>query len=288
MNFDNFKVRCSCINKVMANSKNNPVLSETQTIRMAELENREKPMTEAMKIEYAKLLQYKENSKKVVLSEGTIEYLVEVYSWIVYKKKPVKKELDIEYTAKGKATEENSITLLSRLDKTLYEKNKLQLSNDFLTGEPDVIADRIIDVKGAWDHPGFLRKINSEIDPGHDLQIKGYVDITGLSAGEVAHCLPSSPEWQILEFLEKAKWQMKVIWDEDPEWLLKAAEIERSMRFEDIPLEQRVFKIPVEPFTEEYRQKLYDRVKICREWLNIFHEKYQSLNKNVNLHQNDA
>lgn len=279
IDFSDFKTRCSSVNKVMANSRSNPSLTEVHEKRIIELETREKGMTEPMKLEYAKLLQYRENSKKVILSDTCIDYLLEVYAWRVYRKKAVVKELDIMYTAKGKEIEVDSIILLSKVDGVLYFKNKEQVSNDFLTGEPDIIADRIIDAKSAWDYPGFLKKVNSPIDPAHDLQIKGYIDITGLPSGEVAHCLVSSSEGQIFEFLQRIKRQMGILWDEDPVWLQKAAEIENSMRFDDIPMNQRVYKIPVEPFTKEYRQKLYDRVKICRDWLNNFHESYQNLNK---------
>lgn len=286
--FDNFKVRCSAISKVMADSRSNPTITDAQAQQIIEWETREKPLTERQKAELTRLYQLKENSKKVVLSDGAIDFLLEVYAWKVYKKKPVLKEVDFEYTAKGKEMESESILLLSKIDGVLYQKNCEQLSNDFLTGEPDVIADRIIDAKSAWDYPGFLRKINSTIENSHDLQVKGYVDLTGLPSGEVAHCLVSASDGQIFDLLQRIKRQMGIIWDEDPNWLYKAAEIEHSMRFEDIPINQRVYKIPVEPFTEEYRQKLYDRVKVCRDWLNNFHEKYQNMNKVVPLLQTDA
>jgi hypothetical protein len=70
---------------------------------------------------------------------------------------------------------------------------------------------------------------------------------------------------------------MNIIMDDDPKFIQKSKEIERSMRFDDIPINQRIHKIPIEPFTEEYKQKLYDRVKICREWLFNFNEKMISL-----------
>ena len=52
------------------------------------------------------------------------------------------------------------------------------------------------------------------------------------------------------------------------------------MRFDHMPVHKRVHKIKIEPFSEFERQKLYDRVKIGRDWLNEFHEKYKRLNIN--------
>jgi len=37
---NNFKCRCSAINKMMANSRSNPILTENQVKELAELENR--------------------------------------------------------------------------------------------------------------------------------------------------------------------------------------------------------------------------------------------------------
>lgn len=285
--FENFKVRCSSVGMIMSESRSNPTLTELQGKRLSELEGKE-ILTDKQKEELSSLLVKKSNGSKIILSDTCISYLVECYAWHVFKKKPVLKEIDFYATEKGKEMEQDAITLLSRVDKQVYEKNTDRIFNDFLTGEPDICCDRIVDIKAAWDYPGFLKKINTSIDPYHDYQIKGYVSISKLPYGEVAHCLVSSSEKQIFEFLQKKKYQMGIIWDEDPEWLKKAEEIENSMRFDDIPMHQRVYKIKVEPFSPEQEQKLYDRVKVCREWLENFHEKYTMMNKNVPLMLNDA
>lgn len=211
---------------------------------------------------------------------------MEAYAYQTYKKQSVTKELDIQYVTKGKMVEEESILLLSQLDKTLYVKNEVRLENDFLSGEPDVhdgedimSCNKIIDIKSVWDYPGFLRKINQKLDNGYDYQLKGYVDLSGAKEAEIAYCLVNTPEIIVNDFKRKLFFKMNVATEENVEYLMACANLEHSMYFDDIPLHKRIFKMPVEPFTQEQRQAVYDRIKVCREWLEIFHEQYENLNK---------
>lgn len=287
INWDDFKCRCSAITRMMANSKSNPCLTEVQEKRMLELENRDKPMTEAMKLEYTKLLQYRENSKKIILSDTCIEYLMEVYAWVTAKKKPLKEQFEQQQMRKGKLAERDSIDLLSVIDGILYTKyDGERIFNDYLSGLPDVFAgddimqaSKITDIKTCWDYPIFLKKINNGPDNGNKEQVQGYCDITKSPEGCVAFTLVDMPEIMRSDFKRKMFYEGEYISEESPDFLEKWGELERSMTFGDIPRHQRVFKIPIEPFTDYERQKIYDRVKICREWLWKFDETYQNLNK---------
>jgi hypothetical protein len=285
INFDLFKCRCSSIHKALANSRSNPTLTEKQAIRLAELEAKE-VLTEKMELELIELLVKKDNGAKINLSDTYIEYLMEWYSWHTTGKVPVSKEtMYIQYVEKGKEVEGDSILLLSMVEGVIYQKNEERVQNDYLSGIPDVFsgpsimeANRVVDIKSAWDYPGFLKKINSPNTNGNDLQLKGYMDITGATEAEIAHCLVNTPEsdqYDIRGYLLK---KMKVVTEESPEFLSAYDELARSMVFDDIPIHKRVFKTKVEPFTEFDRQRVYDRVKIAREWLWNFHEQYESLN----------
>ena len=63
INFDNFKVRCSAISMVLSNSRSNPVLTEKQTERLAQLEATAelKPLTDKMQAELSELYVKKAN-----------------------------------------------------------------------------------------------------------------------------------------------------------------------------------------------------------------------------------
>jgi hypothetical protein len=278
INFDNFKVRCSAIGKVMSNSRSNPCLTEKQALRLDELEKKE-VLTEKMKEELADLLIKKANGSKIILSDTCIEYLMEVYAWEVLGKQAVTKELDMEYTRKGKIGEPESIKLLSLVDGMLYEKNEERWYNEFLSGEPDIFHEnKIIDIKTCWDCPGFLKKINCSLENGYSYQIRGYLDITGATEGEVVYALINTPETIVNDYKRKLFYQMEVVTEESPEYVEAVANLVNSMYFDDIPMHKRVFRVKVEPFSDQERQKLYDRVKVCRDWLNEFHEMYQKLN----------
>ena len=56
-------------------------------------------------------------------------------------------------------------------------------------------------------------------------------------------------------------------------------DIDKKVAWELFQKEAEPFKKKVEPMSDEQRILVYDRVKVCREWLNIFHESYQTFNQ---------
>lgn len=279
INFDNFKVRCSSIKKILSNSQSNPILTEKQAVLLDELEKKDN-LTENQKNTITRLKELKDNSKKIVLSDTCIEYLMEVYSWETEKMIPIGKEsMDLLQLKKGKMAEEESITLLSIYENVFYKKNNERVENEYLSGEPDIYtgnsimeADIITDIKTIWDYPLFLKKIHQKLENGYLEQVQGYCDITGAKGGRIARCLVSLP----FEIVQEMKWKVAKKLDaisvESPEFLKEWVKWEYSMNFDNIPVEGRVHIIKINTFSPIERQKVYDRVKICREWLNNFHE----------------
>lgn len=286
VNFDKFKCRCSAITKMMANSRDNPVLTALQAQKLAKYEA-STSLADSQKVEMAELLVRKENGQKIVLSDGCIEYLMEWYAWAVEGMIPVDREaMDIEYTRKGKSTENDCINLLSRVDKQLYTKNDIRISNDYFTGEPDIFvgeeimkATKITDNKSIWDYPGFLKAIHKKPENNYIEQVQGYMEISGAKVGEIAKTLVSMPVEIMYDYQNRLLKKMNAISTESPDFLEEWAKWEHSMLFEHIPIHKRVFKIPVQPFAAERKQQLQDRVKICREWLWKFDEMYNQMNK---------
>lgn len=285
-NWDEFKCRCSGISKILSNKRGFEPITEIQLGRITELENRLKPMTEPMKLEYAGLIE-KRDRKEIVLSDICIEYLMEVYAWETQGMISVSKEsMEIAAINKGRLAEVEAGTLLCRVDKILYQVHKERISNEFLSGQIDlyfgdhVLAATIVpDIKCAFDYPGFLKKINGGLGQGQKEQMQGYGDITGAKTLFIANCLVDNPESVIEDLKWKLARKMDAVTIESPDFLVEWAVWEKSMKFSHIPITQRVHKIPVDPFTEAERQKTYDRVKYCREWLFKFDESYQNMNK---------
>lgn len=289
INWDEFKVRCSAISSVLSDSRSNPVLTDKQEQTLAIYRKHLEDgviLPKKRLDDYKFLLQKEANGSKVVLSDTCIQYLMEEYAWITEGMIPVGKEaLDLAAVRKGNLVEGESAILLTRVDKLPYKAHKERIYSNYLSGQIDLYlgesvmeAEDITDLKNSEDYPTFLKKIHTKIDPSHDWQIKGYMDITGAGTGKVAHTLVDTPD-EIIEGLKyKLAMRMNALTIESPEFLAEWDKWERSMKFNRIPLHKRVHKIKVEPMGKFEKQKLYDRVKICRQWLSDFHEEHEKRN----------
>lgn len=277
----------------MANSKENPPLTEKQEQELAELEGRP-TRTDKMALRVAELVEKRTRSADVILSDTCIGYLTEAYAWETEGMCSITKEMDVEYFERGRKTEPESIELLSFVDDTAYVKNEFRFENEFLSGIPDVVTvekgylghgdyneycGRIRDIKSCRDYPMFLYKIHKGVDPGNAEQLQGYGDILECGDLGVAFTLPTMPESIREGYKIKLAYKMNAAIDQDKEFERAWASLERSMIFDHIPATRRVYKIPVAPFEKSEQQAVYERVKVCREWLTSFHENYLKLNK---------
>jgi hypothetical protein len=259
VDWSKFKARCSGIHALLAESRDNPCLTEKQAARLSELENKD-TLTDKMQIEMAELLVKKDNSTKIVLSSTCQDYLIDEWAWKKEGMVRVTREiLDVPQMQKGIFVEPDSLILLSQVDQVIYNPNvmddltKERVYNDYLSGEVDAYAGESImtataipDVKSIWDRPTFLSKIKTPLSKANDFQIKGYMDITGAKTGFIADCLINTPP----HVVEAVKWsllrKMNVASEESPEFLEKWAVVCRSMNFDHIPNNQKVSKMALE------------------------------------------
>jgi hypothetical protein len=281
---------------MMSNSRENPPLTEKQEIELADLELRS-TRTAKQELRIAELVEKRTRSADVILSDTCIAYLVEAYAWETERMCSITKEMDVEYFERGRKTEPESVELLSFVDDTPYVKNEERFENAFLSGIPDILniggrnrvddsggteiywTKKIRDIKSCKDYPNFLYKIHKGVDPGNREQLAGYGDILECGDLGVAFTLPTMPEEMRNGYKMKLAYKMNAAIDQDPEFERAWANLERSMIFKHMEPAKRVYKIPVDPFTTSEQSAVYDRVKVCREWLNNFHEMYLQLNK---------
>lgn len=285
VNFDDFKCRCSKISAVLAVSAENRPLSDKQAQDIIDLEKKDK-LTEKQAIELARLQTKRDAPPGITYSIGCIDYLTEWYAWNVYGKLPIDKEaMDMIPTEKGKKVEAESILLLSKVEGKIYTKNDKRVSNEFLTGEPDVYegsdimaAESVTDMKNSVDYPCFLKQINTPLESTYLKQVRGYGDITGAKDLSITRALVSMPLEMIMDYQDRIARKLGVIDRETESFQKMWQKWEQSMVFDDIPIHLRIHKTKLEPFTKEEQIFLYDRVKYCRDWLWKFNETYQSLN----------
>lgn len=231
MNFDNHKFRASSIGAIMTNDRSGKQMGETAKKRLLEI------------------------------------YIKEKYGR--------EKELINKYITKGLAVEEDSITLYSRNKKKVYFKNEDRLENEFICGTPDLYdgptineATMIIDLKSSWDIFTFWMVLHKPMNTDYVYQLQSYMALTGANEAKLVYCLISTPEPLILDEMNKLKWKMGVADPSTDEIYKKACDyLESSMRFEDIPIEDRFIEFTLKR-NDEVIASIYDRVKDCRKFLN--------------------
>lgn len=206
------------------------------------------------------------------LSDTCKKRLTKVF---VYEKYGRTDDLENRYIKKGLRTEEDCITLYSRLKKKVFFKNEQILSNDFLIGTPDLGDNKeilkskvIIDTKSCWDLNTFWSaKTDSKVNPHYYWQIQCYLALTGAEKGIIAYCLIDTPHELIFDEKRRLQYKMGVISDSDKNYIDACAEIDRNMTYNDIPMSERMFEIEI-PRNDEDIERIYARVKQCREYMN--------------------
>ena len=82
-------------------------------------------------------------------------------------------------TRKGNLVEDDAIMFLMQQEFISAKKNEIRFTNDYLTGEPDIIAKKVYDTKCPWTYwtmEYFADDIESKsLDAGYDWQQLGYL-----------------------------------------------------------------------------------------------------------------
>jgi hypothetical protein len=197
------------------------------------------------------------------------KYLRQLHRELKYGRR---KEFTSKYTEKGLQVEEDAITLYSRVKKTFFKKNSERLNNSFITGEPDLFtgleirsADTIIDTKASWDLFTFPYPTDKP-DKNYYWQMQGYMALTGAKSATLAFCLVNTPETLINDEKRKLLYKMNAGTDLNPDYIEASEELERSMIFDDIPMEERVIEFTVTRNDKDIAA-LYNRIDTCREYL---------------------
>ena len=208
-------------------------------------------------------------SKSEAISETTKEYLREAYINIHYGRS---KDIVSKFIQKGNLSEEDSLTILSRVEKKFFTKNEDHFSNDFLKGTPDIIEKNdagivIFDTKTSWDIFTYFKAKHSPVDKMYYWQLQSYMDLTGSNIAYLVYCLVNTPEKLIESEKRKFAWNAGIM-DSDSEISQEAlASIEKLCIYDDIPIQERVHKIMIERNQDDIN-RLHERVIECRKWMN--------------------
>lgn len=197
-----------------------------------------------------------------------------------------------KYTEKGIKMEQDAITLYSRVKKIKFKKNTERIVNDYFTGEPDIrTKGETIDVKCSWSLDTFPHALTDKPDKAYEYQGHGYMSLDNADKHTIVYCLVNSPLNLLIREKEKIYYNMDQPDEQNEAYKLAKMEVERNMIFDidqfkrdnpnydldtedwiyDIPLEERIVEFTVLRDNKEM-EKIYNRVKACREWMqnNLF------------------
>lgn len=112
-----------------------------------------------------------------------------------------------KYTEKGLLLEDKAIELSGVMRNRFYTKHKGRLSNDFITGECDVLDSAnslIIDTKCTWDigtHPFFKDEAAEKVKKaGYDVQMQCYMWLYEMDKAEIDFWLLPCPRELLTRF----------------------------------------------------------------------------------------
>lgn len=176
-----------------------------------------------------------------------------------------------KYTIKGNLVEEDSLTLYSQFTGKLFFKNKEHLTNDFITGTPDIIhGDTIIDIKSSWDIFTFFRNNEEKIVSNYYWQMQGYMALTGAVRAKLAFCLVNTPDTLITDEKRRLFYRLNVATEDNQEYIKGCEEIEKLSIYDDIPISERVIEVAIERNQEDI-DAIFEKVAACRKYME---EKY--------------
>ena len=98
-----------------------------------------------------------------------------------------------KYLSKGIECEDDSIELFNNVFFKSLVKNTERITNDFITGECDLLdGDTIIDIKTSWNLKTFAKQRNDTTC--YEWQLRGYMWLYDKDKACTAHCLVDTPD----------------------------------------------------------------------------------------------
>jgi hypothetical protein len=221
-----------------------------------------------------------------------------LYRELMYDRRKI---VNTKQTEKGLRSEEDAITLYSRVKKTMFKKNDRHLKNRFVMGTPDIfIGDTIekavegFDTKCSWDLWTFPHA-GDKLDPAYYWQNQTYMMLTGAKKWTTVYCLVNAPADLIKQEKKSLFFKMGCPeMSENPDanitynrYIDECIEIEKNMIFDmtqfrrdnphfdldckvweyDIPIEERVIEFETVLSMPDI-DKLIARIGECRQYMN--------------------
>ena len=129
---------------------------------------------------------------KEELSVGAKTYVTKLAKEMIYG---YDERVTTKYMDKGLRVEDESIDLYNAVHLTSHAKNMERKTNEWITGEADIVADdRIIDIKSSWCLTTFYVLADQGRDTGYEWQLRAYMWLWNKPRADIAYCLVSTPD----------------------------------------------------------------------------------------------
>lgn len=178
-----------------------------------------------------KNLMTKPRSKSEEISATTKTWLKEKVKEQFYG---YRKQLDTPAINKGIDMEDVSIQLVNDVTFNSYEKNTERKTNDWLTGEADIVGvSSIEDIKTSWSletFPAFQEDADDAVKKaGYDWQLRGYMLLWDKPEAKIRYCMISTPDYLLKDWDNESIHKVDEI---DPEARISTVTIQRDKDLE--------------------------------------------------------
>lgn len=234
-----FHFRCSSLGLIMSDAQS--IDDQFVTDEVAAIQRKTKRTDE----EKAILQALKDKS----LSAGAKTYIEDIAKGFLYNFNEV---VTGKYMDKGLIVEQQSIDLYNSVHFTNYVKNTERRTDDFITGECDIIVPGVkgIDIKSSWSLATFPATAAAGADKMYEWQCRGYMRLWNVPAWEVAYCMVNTPD-ELIKFEQE---ELHYVDDIEEALRVTVVRYERDMELEA----KIVSKVTA---AREYLQRIVTEIK---------------------------
>lgn len=215
------------------------------------------------------------------LSATAKAHCIDIYN---EKKYGRKKHIETKGMRKGTKVEPESIMLLSEWIGDFLEKNEETLSNDFITGTPDVrwvnpnTGKKVIfEIKSSETIHTFMPKILDGVDE-HFEQVNSYMWLDNADEGYLVYCLTNNSQDEINKEKGYLMNKLACISEESPEFIAAWEEKRLLLEYDDISESERILIFPIEK-DPDFPVKCQQKVEKARQFLLEFENRHLNFNK---------
>lgn len=213
-----FRFRCSSLGLIMTDAQS--VDEQFVTDEIAAIQRKTKRTDEEKSLLQA--------AKDASLSAGAKTFIEALAKEALYGFNEV---VTGKYMDKGLIVEDESIALYNAVHFTDYVKNKVRLSDEYITGEADIIVPGVkgIDIKSAWSLATFPATAAAGADKLYEWQCRGYMRLWNVPVWEVAYCMVNTPD----ELIKYEQEELHYVDHIPEEMRVTVVRYERDMDLED-------------------------------------------------------